>query len=103
MSESEIDRLQEEIDGVARNKRWVNWIDRFQKRLQEHKKFTLAQRKNFLEGMLTSIDVELIAPNLHRLIINFELPIVEDSIEQSFQTNYRPWNNAQFCLILNKA
>jgi DNA invertase Pin-like site-specific DNA recombinase len=80
-TESEIERLQEEIDGVARNKRWVNWIERFQKRLQEHKLFTPAQRKTFLEGMLTSIEVELVAPNVHKLIINFELPVVEDSIE----------------------
>ena len=80
-TESEIERLQEEIDGVARNKRWVNWIERFQKRLQEHKLFTPAQRKTFLEGMLTSIEVELVAPNVHKLKINFELPVVEDGIE----------------------
>ena len=80
-TESEIERLQEEINGVARNKRWVNWIERFQKRLQEHKMFTPAQRKTFLEGMLTSIEVELVAPNVHKLKINFELPVVEDGIE----------------------
>ncbi|MEJ6762300.1 MAG: hypothetical protein QNK94_02695, partial [Comamonadaceae bacterium] len=80
-TESEIDRLQEEIDGVTRNKRWVNWIDRFQKRLKEHKKFTPAQRKNFLEGMLTSIEVELLSPNVHKLTINFQMPVVEDTME----------------------
>ena len=80
-TESEIDRLQEEIEGVAKNKRWVDWLDRFQKRLREHKKFNPEQRKAFLEGMLTSIEVELVEENTHKLTINFELPVVEDDIE----------------------
>lgn len=80
-TESEIDRLQGEIDGVARDKRWVNWLERFQKRLREHKKLNPEQRKAFLEGMLVDIGVELVDPNTHVLTINFELPVVEDDID----------------------
>ena len=80
-TESEIDRLDEDIEGVARNKKWVNWLDQFQKRLREQKNFNPEQRKAFLEGMLTSIEVELVEENTHKLTINFELPVVEDDIE----------------------
>lgn len=80
-TESEIDRLQGEVDGVARDKRWVNWLERFQKRLREHKKLNPEQRKAFLEGMLVDIGVELVDPNTHVLTINFELPVVEDDID----------------------
>lgn len=56
-------------------------MDRFQKLLREHKKLNPEQRKAFLEGMLASIDVELVEAKTHKLTINFELPVVDDSIE----------------------
>lgn len=80
-TESEIDRLQGEIDGVARERKWVNWLDQFQKRLKQQKKLSPEQRRAFLEGMVVDIGVELLDPQNHKLTINFELPLVEDDIE----------------------
>ena len=79
--EAEVERLQEEIDGVARHKKWIDWIGTFKKQIASHKKFTPEQKKSFLEGMLTSVDVRLVDTKTHELTINFELPIVNDSME----------------------
>ncbi len=79
--EAEVERLQEEIDGVARHKKWIDWIGTFKKQIASHKKFTPEQKKSFLEGMLTSVDVRLLDTKTHELTINFELPIVNDSME----------------------
>lgn len=92
-AETELDRLQQEIDGVARDKHWVNWMGDFQKRLREQKTMSPEQRRAFLEGMLTSIEVKLVAPGTHSLQINFDLPIVNDQLEyidpQEKQKGYR--------------
>jgi len=92
-TETELDRLQEELNGVARDKHWVNWMGDFQKRLREQKTMSPEQRRAFLEGMLTNIDVTLVAPGTHSLQINFDLPIVNDQLEyinpQEKQKGYR--------------
>jgi len=31
--------------------------------------------------MLTSIELELLSPNVHKLTINFQIPVVEDTME----------------------
>jgi len=79
--EAEVERLQEEIDGVSRHKKWIDWVGTFQKQIATHKKFTPEQKKTFLEGMLTGVDVRLLDAKTHQLSINFELPIVNDSME----------------------
>jgi DNA invertase Pin-like site-specific DNA recombinase len=92
-TETELDRLQEELNGVTRDKHWVNWMGDFQKRLREQKTMSPEQRRAFLEGMLTNIDVTLVAPGTHSLQINFDLPIVNDQLEyidpQEKQKGYR--------------
>lgn len=79
--ESEIEQLQEEIDGVARHQKWVDWVGTFKNQIDSQKKFTPEQKKSFLEGLLTSIDVRLLDKKTHELTINFRLPIVNDYIE----------------------
>jgi len=79
--EAEIEALKGEVDGVARHKKWVDWVSTFQKQIAEHKKFTPQQKKSFLEGMLTGIDVSLLDKKTHQLTINFQLPIVSDYLE----------------------
>jgi DNA invertase Pin-like site-specific DNA recombinase len=79
--EAEIEQLQDEIDGVARHKKWVDWVGTFQKQIADHKKFTPQQKRAFLEGMLAGVDVRLLDTKTHQLTINFQLPIVNDSME----------------------
>ena len=79
--EAEIEQLQDEIDGVARHKKWVDWVGTFQKQIADHKKFTPQQKRSFLEGMLAGVDVQLLDTKTHQLTINFQLPIVNDSME----------------------
>ena len=79
--EAEIEQLQDEIDGVARHKKWVDWVGTFQKQIADHKKFTPQQKRSFLEGMLAGVDVRLMDTKTHQLTINFQLPIVNDSME----------------------
>ncbi len=79
--EAEIEQIQEEIEGVARHKKWVDWVGAFKDQINNQKKFTPEQKKMFLEGLLTGIDVRLVDPKTHELTINFQLPIVNDSME----------------------
>jgi DNA invertase Pin-like site-specific DNA recombinase len=79
--EAEIEQLQDEFDGVARHKKWVDWVGTFQKQIADHKKFTPQQKRSFLEGILAGVDVRLLETKTHQLTINFQLPIVKDSIE----------------------
>lgn len=79
--EAEIEQLQDEIDGVARHKKWIDWVGTFQKQIADHKKFTPQQKRSFLEGMLAGVGVRLLDSKTHQLTINFQLPIVNDSME----------------------
>lgn len=79
--EAQIERLQDEIDGVARHQKWTDWVGTFQRQIASHKKFTPEQKRTCLEGMLASIDVRLLDAKTHQLSINFQLPVVNDSIE----------------------
>ena len=79
--EAQVEQLQDEIDGIARHKKWVDWVGTFQKQIADHKKFTPQQKRSFLEGILAGVDVRLLETKTHQLTINFQLPIVNDSIE----------------------
>lgn len=78
--ESEIEQLQEELDGVARHQKWVDWVGTFKSQIASQKKFTPEQKKSFLEGLLAGVDVRLVDKKTHQLTINFQLPIVNDSL-----------------------
>ena len=79
--ESEIEQLQDEVDGVARHQKWIDWVGMFRKQIADHKKFTPQQKRSFLEGLLAGIDVKLLDTKTHQLTIQFQLPIVNDSLE----------------------
>lgn len=78
--ESEIEQLQDEVNGVARHQKWIDWVGMFQKQIADHKKFTPQQKRSFLEGLLTGIDAKLLDTKIHQLTIQFQLPIVNDSL-----------------------
>ena len=80
-TEAQVELLQDEIDGVARHQKWVDWVGMFKKQIAEQKKFTPQQKRAFLEGLLTGIDVKLIDTKTHQLTVQFQLPIDNDSLE----------------------
>jgi hypothetical protein len=80
-AEAQVEQLQDEIDGVARHQKWVDWVGMFKKQIAEQKKFTPQQKRAFLEGLLAGIDVKLLDTKTHQLTIQFQLPIVNDSLE----------------------
>ena len=80
-TEAQVELLQDEIDGVARHQKWVDWVGMFKKQIAEQKKFTPQQKRAFLEGLLAGIDVKLLDTKTHQLTVQFQLPIVNDSLE----------------------
>jgi DNA invertase Pin-like site-specific DNA recombinase len=79
--EAQVEQLQDEIDGVARHQKWIDWVETYKSQIASQKKFTPQQKRSLLEGMLASVDVRLLDTKTHQLTINFQLPIVNDSIE----------------------
>lgn len=79
--EAQVEQLQDEIDGVARHQKWVDWIGTYKSQIASQKKFTPQQKRSLLEGMLAGVDVRLLDTKTHQLTINFQLPIVNDSME----------------------
>ena len=79
--EAQVEQLQDEIDGVARHQKWVDWVGTYKSQIASQKKFTPQQKRSLLEGVLAGVDVRLLDTKTHQLTINFQLPIVNDSIE----------------------
>ncbi len=79
--EAQVEQLQDEIDGVARHQKWVDWVGAYKSQIASQKKFTPQQKRSLLEGMLAGVDVRLLDTKTHQLTINFQLPIVNDSME----------------------
>lgn len=79
--EAQVEQLQDEIDGVARHQKWVDWVGTYKSQIASQKKFTPQQKRSLLEGMLAGVDVRLLDTKTHQLTINFQLPIVNDSME----------------------
>lgn len=82
---AKLEVLEDELDGCQKRKLWLDWIRRFQKRVATSDLST-EQRREFLTGVLESIDVYLDDPKTHRLRLNFKMEIVgEDRLPASSQ------------------
>jgi DNA invertase Pin-like site-specific DNA recombinase len=85
--EAEIESLEGKLLGISQNKRWLDWVGKFRQQVLSYKDFTPEKRREFLQGMLTSIDVHLDDPQTHRLILNFQVPLVGDELVYFDPTN----------------
>lgn len=80
-AEAEIEQVAEEIAGSKRKGKWIDWVSKFQNDIDNYKNYTPEQRKEFLAGLITVIDVNMIDSQTHWLEIQFKIPLVEDSLE----------------------
>lgn len=79
-SEAEVEKIQRLIADAQQQKSWIDWVGKFQKKVDEYRTFTPEQKKELLQGLLTSVDVHLIDSQTHWLEINFKIPLVADHV-----------------------
>ena len=79
-TEAEIEQIENEIDGANRQKKWVDWVVKFQSKIDDYKKFSPEQKKDFLSGLVTVIDVYMIDTQTHWLDVEFKIPLVNDEL-----------------------
>ena len=78
--EVEIETLEEKLQAVSQRKRWLDWLTKFKKKVEGYKDLTEEKKRDFLMALVTSIDVHMVDVRTHRLVINFQLPIVDDQV-----------------------
>jgi hypothetical protein len=79
-AEAEIEQIQQLISGAEQQKNWIDWVGKFQNKIDNYRNFTPEQKKELLQGLLTTIDVHLIDKQTHWLEINFKVPLVDDQL-----------------------
>lgn len=77
----ELEGLQSAIDGISSSRNWVNWVQKFSKRIDDLDLLTPEERKDFLENTITEIRVETLDKQTNRLNIEFLTPLVDDALE----------------------
>lgn len=78
--ENELKNKEEEFKEINVESKWINWMEKFDSELMEKEKLKDKEKKDFIDGLVSSIDVSFNEEKLnHTLIINFKLPIVEDN------------------------
>lgn len=79
--EGKIEELNEKIVQFETQKKWVNWISEFGKRIDKFGEFTPEERKQLLKNVIAKIEVETVDKQTHKLNIHFNLPYVDDKFE----------------------
>ena len=78
--EAEVEQIENEIAGADRQKKWIDWVAKFQSKIDDYKKFSPEQKKEFLTGLVTVIDVYMIDSQTHWLDVEFKIPLVDDEL-----------------------
>ena len=78
--EAEVERIENEIAGANRQKKWIDWIAKFQSDIDDYKQYSPEKRKKFLAGLVTVIDVHMIDSQTHWLDVEFKIPLVDDEL-----------------------
>jgi DNA invertase Pin-like site-specific DNA recombinase len=78
--EAEVEQIENEIAGADRQKKWIDWVAKFQSKIDDYKKFSPEQKKEFLTGLVTVIDVYMIDSQTHWLDLEFKIPLVGDEL-----------------------
>ena len=78
--EAEVEQIENEIAGADRQKKWIDWVAKFQSKIDDYKKFSPEQKKEFLTGLVTVIDVYMIDSQTHWLDLEFKIPLVDDQL-----------------------
>ena len=80
---SENDELTNQVYQNNSDKKWVNWLDNFKDKIEDlrNSKLGIEDKKKFLEGVLSKIEVKTIDKQNHQLKIKFNSPFVDDKLE----------------------
>ena len=78
--EVEIEQLTAKVSGIGLQREWIKWLDEFRRKVASFKTYTPVQKKEFLAGLLTSVDVFMIDSQTHWLDLHFNVPLVDDEL-----------------------
>lgn len=77
---AEVETTRDALNDVSSKKRWIDWVGKFKETYEDVEHLTPGQRKEYLEGILSRIDVRLDDDsNDHLISLVFQYPIVGDS------------------------
>lgn len=79
MLETDIQKIQKDLNLISNSKNWVNWIDKMSKEIDKIPNSSLDVKKEFIHNNIQEIDVDFDKnSNSHKLNITFRYPIVGD-------------------------
>ena len=74
-----IEQTRIRIKELGQEKKWLNWVDKYGEKVGGLDDYSDAQKKEYLEGIITEINVSLDKTTKdHHLDIVFRLPLVDD-------------------------
>lgn len=71
-------RIQEQE--IVSERRWIDWVKLYERQIQDAQSLSDKDKKEYIEGLVESIAVDLNDDLTHRLTINYKLPIHGDSL-----------------------
>ena len=74
--------LEQENDDFSKKDKWIDWIGKYQKRLSIEGEKTEKEQREFLNQVITKIDVKMKNKKEHIFDIHFKLPIVKDTLNK---------------------
>ena len=85
-----IANTQLQLKGNVDNKKWVDWVKLYGQQITNKRELSDEEKKAYLAGLIETISVKYIkAKNEHELTIQFNLPIVKDSVKWNDPENRR--------------
>lgn len=68
-----------DIEDIENSKKWINWIEKFDKRYGDRVKFSDKDKKEIIENFVERIEVGYDGDKkLHNIDLKFKLPVVDD-------------------------
>ena len=82
-TKSNLEDLQEALDSVTTNEKWIDWYLEFGNKIQDLRtaKLTVEHQNEFLKGVVESITVKEKDKTTHSITIKFKEPFVDDRLE----------------------
>ena len=78
----EKDLLEGEINDFDDKNKWIDWVGKYQDRLKKEGYKTDEEKREFLNQVITRIDVKVKNKTQHEFYITFKLPVVNDSLDK---------------------
>ena len=83
----EIEQTRLRIKELGKEKKWLDWIEKYADKVDQLTDYTNDEKKEYLEGIIDRIDVRLDKETLdHHLDVIFKLPLVGDDIKYIDET-----------------